>query len=58
MKAIYISGCIPYNGKSGGRLASYNHLMKISQEYDQIYAFLLMWNMILISLIKMMFQKM
>lgn len=39
MKAIYISGCIPYNGKSGGRLASYNHLMKISQEYNQIYAF-------------------
>lgn len=39
MKAIYISGCIPYNGKSGGRLASYNHLLKISQEYEEVYAF-------------------
>lgn len=39
MEAIYISSCIPYNGKSGGRLASYNHLLKLSEEYSQVYAF-------------------
>ncbi|MEB5476805.1 glycosyltransferase family 4 protein [Acinetobacter pollinis] len=39
MKAYYISGCIPYNGKSGGRLASYNHIKKICNEYDEVEAF-------------------
>lgn len=40
-KVCYVSGCVPYNGKSGGRLACYNHLIQLSKEYDQVEAFFL-----------------
>lgn len=40
-KICYVAGCVPYNGKSGGRLACYNHLIQLSKEYDQVDAFFL-----------------
>ena len=39
MKVYYISGCIPYNGKTGGRLACYNHILQLSKEFDDVQAF-------------------
>lgn len=39
MEVYYISGCVPYNGKSGGRLASYNHLCQLCSEFDTVKAF-------------------
>lgn len=38
MRVIYLSGCVPYNGITGGRLACYNHLIKLSKEYDEVLA--------------------